>query len=91
MKLNWKHLFDWSVVSVTEPVAVNNKRGAIVGYTVEVNYAHHGKRNLFFGIDADSWYHQYGSPVEAARTFYNKYNAQAKEWQKRSVQQAKVK
>ena len=35
MKLNWKHLFDWSVVSVTEPVAVNDKRGAVVGYTIE--------------------------------------------------------
>lgn len=86
MRLDWKHLFDWTVVSAKEPVAVKNKHGAIEGYQVEVKYMYHGTRNLFFDIDSTFWYAQYGSPLEAARTMYRQYDAQAKEWQRKASQ-----
>ncbi len=91
MNIKWKKLFDWSVMSVAEPAPVMNKHGALTGYALEVQYAHHGKRTLFFDIDGDFWYSQYGSPLDAARSFYNKYSAQAAEYRKRSMQQVKAK
>jgi hypothetical protein len=91
MHLNWRHLFDWTVVSATEPVAVKNKHGAIEGYEFEVQYVYHGKRKFYFDMDADMWYAQYGSPLAAARSFYAKYDAEAKEWQRKAAEICGVK
>lgn len=84
-------LFVWTPIAVEKPVEVKDKNGMVKGYRVVVTYVHQGAHDNFFGNDCQAWYHLYGSPLEAARSFYNKYNAQAKEWQKRSVQHVKVK
>lgn len=84
-------LFVWTPIAVEKPVEVKDKNGMVKGYQVVITYVYQGKRSKFFGNECQAWYHLYGSPLEAARSFYNKYNAQAKEWQKRSVQHVKVK
>ena len=85
MHLNWRHLFDWTVVSVTEQVAVKNKHGAITGYEFKVRYVYHGERTFYFDMGADIWYAEYGSPLAAARSFHAKYDAEAKEWQRNAA------
>ncbi len=91
MHLDWRHLFDWSVVSVTEPVPVKSKHGALRGYAIDVQYVYHGKRQFYFDMDVDLWYAQYGSPLEAARSFYKSYNAKAMEWQRKVAELCGVK
>ena len=91
MHLNWRHLFDWKVVSATEPVAVKNRRGVITGYEFKVQYVYHGERTFYFDMDADIWYAEYGSPLAAARSFYAKYDAQAKDWQRKASEICGVK
>lgn len=67
MKLNWKKLFDWSVLSVEGPVKVQNKNGSVCGYKVIVDYAHHGLKEWFFDIDSEASWVLYGSPEKAAK------------------------
>ena len=67
MKLSWKKLFDWSVLSVEGPVKVQNKNGSVCGYNVIVNYAHHGSKEYFFGMDSEALWVLYGSPEKAAK------------------------
>jgi hypothetical protein len=55
MKLSIKHIFDWTIVHVCEPVLVN-KCYEDVGeislyYEVKIMYKHHGTCGLIFPID----------------------------------------
>ena len=55
MSFNWKHLFDWTPVAVTEPRPEYHKYGDIgnqlIGYEVVVTYKYHGDRKYSFAID----------------------------------------
>lgn len=67
MKLNWEKMFDWSVAAVEGPTRIQNKNGSVCGYKVIVNYAHHGPKEYFFGMDDEYLWTQYGSPEGAAK------------------------
>ena len=52
-----KNWFDWTVVSVSEPVAVYrdylDKGHVLLGYEVTVTYKHHGERKHLFADDEE--------------------------------------
>ena len=73
MKLNWKKLFDWSIDCVGGPAEVYNKNGSVRGYKVIVRYVHHGSNELFFDMEAEHLWTQYGSPEAAARQVAQSY------------------
>ena len=51
MRINFKHLFDWSVQSVSEPYLVRVYENTIPVYAVDVKYVYHGKRKRVFWTD----------------------------------------
>ncbi len=67
MKINWKKLFDWSVDCVGGPGETYDKYGRVRGYKVVVKYTHHGSDELFFDMEDEHLWTQYGSPEEAAK------------------------
>ncbi len=73
MKLNWKKLFDWSIDCVGGPAEVYNKNGSVRGYRVIVKYVHHGSDELFFDMETEHLWTQYGSPEVAARQAAQSY------------------
>lgn len=73
MKLNWKKLFDWSIDCVGGPAEVYNKNGSVRGYRVIVKYVHHGSDELFFDMETEHLWTQYGSPETAARQAAQSY------------------
>ncbi len=87
MKLNWKKMFDWTVVDVQQPVPRQDKTGAITGYDVVVQYLHHGTRKLSFDVNHEALYAQYGSPLKAAQKIYEEYHKRALQWQTRAARQ----
>jgi hypothetical protein len=52
---NLKHLFDWTVLDVSEPVEYRkqyvDKGDLLLGYQVMVKYKHHGVYEYIFPID----------------------------------------
>jgi hypothetical protein len=54
---NFKNLFDWTPVAVTEPVPDYYEYGDIgkqfIGYNVVVTYKHHGVKTYSFSCDTD--------------------------------------
>lgn len=87
MKLNWKKMFDWTVVDVQQPMPRQDKNGVIAGYDVVVQYLHHGKRTLKFDVNHEALYAQYGSPFQAAQKVYQEYQKRAQQWQTRAARQ----
>lgn len=75
MKLNWKKLFDWSIDCVGGPAEVYNKNGSVRGYKVIVKYVHHGSNELFFDMESEHLWTQYGSPENAAKHFAQLYRS----------------
>ena len=73
MKINWKKLFDWSIDSVVGPSETYDKNGRVRGYKVIVRYVHHGSNELFFDMDAEHLWTQYGSPEDAAKQVAQSY------------------
>lgn len=73
MKLNWKKLFDWSIDCVGGPAEVYGKNGGVRGYKVIVRYVHHGSNELFFDMNSEHLWAQYGSPEEAAKQTARSY------------------
>ena len=61
MKIKWKKLFDWTVVSVSDPIPdyydYNHAgRGrTFLGYRVNIVYKHHGSMRAFFGVDPEKF------------------------------------
>ena len=57
MCFNWKHLFDWTPVAVTEPrpgfYKYKDIGNYLIGYEVVVKYKYHGYRKYFFVINND--------------------------------------
>lgn len=51
MRINFKHLFDWSVVSVSEPYMLRIHGKQLPIYAVNVEYLYHGKRRVIFPTD----------------------------------------
>ena len=81
MNLDWKHLFDWTPVSVTEPRPEYYEYADIgkqmIGFQVTVEYKYHGKRQYSFSIDNE----KLGFATEQwakkrADKFYNKMKKQ---------------
>ncbi len=72
MKLDFKHLLDWSILSVSEPVAVVKKQ-QMQGYKFVVNYIYHGSQTLFFEEGAPKWVMNYGDARCAARSRYMQF------------------
>lgn len=75
MKLNWKKLFDWSIDCVGGPAEVYNKNGSVRGYKVIVKYVHHGSNELFFDMESEHLWTQYGSPEKAAKQVAKSYRS----------------
>ncbi len=73
MKIDWKNLLNWHVVTVSEIIPVKNQRGSIQEYRLVVSYAHHGDRVLRFASDNEALYAQYGSPLKAASAVRQNY------------------
>ena len=73
MKLNWKKVFNWDIAGVEGPVDTCAKDGRVSGYSVIVRYVHHGAKNLFFDVESESLYSQYGDPETAARNVAEYY------------------
>ena len=73
MKLNWRKIFDWSVDCVGGPAQVFNKDGSVRGYKVIVRYVHHGSDELFFDMESEHLWTQYGGPEEAAKQVAQSY------------------
>lgn len=52
---NLNHLFDWTVLDVSEPVAYhkryNDVGDVLLGYQVTVKYKHHGVYEYIFPVD----------------------------------------
>ena len=75
MKINWKKLFDWSIDSVGGPAETYDKNGRVRGYKVVVRYVHHGSNELFFDIENEHLWAQYGSPEDAAKQTAKSYRS----------------
>lgn len=72
MNLDWKHLFNWHISSVSSPRPVM-QNDWITGYMVVVNYKYHGPRKIFFGCIEEKWNTVYCGAEEAARCTYQQY------------------
>ncbi len=72
MKIDWKHLFNWDVVSVKAPVTVMNK-GRVIGYKVVVTYKYHGTDEEFYSTDEERFYRLWTGPQDAARASYKQH------------------
>lgn len=75
MKVNWKKLFDWTVISVAEPEPSYYDyadRGRMhIGYEVKVTYLHHGEFRAFFGIDRGKFcLCNQGAALRKAKAYY---------------------
>lgn len=57
MNFDWKHLFDWTPVAVTEPqpeyYRYSDIGNQLIGFQVSVTYKYHGVRQYSFAIDSD--------------------------------------
>ena len=84
MKIDWKHIFNWDVISVKAPEAVM-RNGRIVGYNVVVDYKYHGKDTEFYSADDDRMYTTYAGPQAAAQEAYNGYLRRIKKQNERQI------
>ena len=73
MNIKWNKILDWSISSVSDVLPVKNNVGAITGYKVVVQYAHHGRRELYFGNNQTNLYSQYNGPKDAAERMREQY------------------
>lgn len=71
MKIDWKHLFNWEIVSVSAPV--KSARFGVQGYSVVVEYKYHGIEEEFFSVQDERMYSVYVNPETAANECYKHY------------------
>ena len=72
MKINWLHIFDWHIESVSEPKPVV-RRQHVAGYDVVVHYTHHGAKTIFFDNRKANYSHVYSDAKQAAECTYRQY------------------
>ena len=70
MKLDWKHLFDWTIDSVGGPAQSFKSNGQTAGYTLMVRYKYHGTDKYYFDAEDERLYTTFRSPEEAAKLCY---------------------
>ena len=71
MKLDWKHLFNWEIANVNQPVRA--AQFGVQGYLVSVEYKYHGVDEHFFSVEDERMYTTYVNPQAAARECYKSY------------------
>ena len=84
MNIKWNKILDWSISSVSDVLPVKNNVGSITGYKVVVQYAHHGRRELYFGNNQTNLYSLYNGPKDAAEKMRAEYIKSMKRRQGRS-------
>lgn len=76
MNINFKKILNWDIHSVSAPVPVfevadfSDGKKKLSGYSVTVNYVHHGMRYVFFDADSERSWIMFGGPKEEAEDFY---------------------
>lgn len=69
MKIDWKHIFNWSVESVSEPYLVHLRELYVPVYAVDVKYVYHGTRREVFVVDTLGTFGRKTSYAMARRYF----------------------
>lgn len=74
MKVDWKHIFNWEIESVSEPYIVHMPQVYVPIYSVDINYKYHGSRRKVFATDVDSG----NSSLDEAREYIKRIMANNK-------------
>ncbi len=72
MHIDWKHIFNWDVVSIKAPEEVV-RDGKPIGYRVVVGYKYHGQCVEFYGLDDLRLYKLWAGPKDMAQASYREH------------------
>ena len=84
MNIKWNKILDWTITSVSDVLPVKDTLGSITGYKVIIQYAHHGRRELYFDACQETLYSLYNGPKDAAEKMRAEYIKSMKRRQGRS-------
>lgn len=73
MQINFRQILNWDICFISKPTPViSTVNGAVnfAGYSVVVQYAHHGSRRFFFDNESERSWVLFGGPKKEAEDFY---------------------